>query len=66
MKSSKFVHIGILRLVRDVFTISGKIELDDYGNINRIILNNKDPFALHFKQAIQTLMNGITVNLGEI
>ena len=65
-RSSKFVSLGILRLVRDVFTISGQIDLDDYGNINRIILNNNDPFALHFKQAIQPLLNGITVNLGEI
>jgi len=65
-QSSKFLPLGILRLVRDVFTISGKIDLDAYGNINRIILNNKDPFALHFKQAIQPVLNGITVNLGEI
>lgn len=65
-QSSKFRPLGILRLVRDVFTISGKIDLDAYGNINRIILNNKDPFALHFKQAIQHVLNGITVNLGNI
>ncbi len=48
------------------FYISGRIAVDDYGNINRIILNNRDPFAFQFKKAIQTFLNEITVNLGEI
>jgi len=65
-QSNKFFPLGILRLVRDVFTISGQIELDGYGNINRIILNLKDPLASHFKQAMQPYMDGITLNLGEI
>ncbi|MHC4536388.1 MAG: hypothetical protein ACYS6K_20755 [Planctomycetota bacterium] len=65
-QSSKFAPLGILVLVRDVFTISGRIAMDDYGNINRIILNLRDPFALHFKKAIQSLSDEITLSLGEI
>ena len=66
MKSSKFAPIGILRLVRDIFTISGIIVLDAKGSINRIILNKSDPFAFNFKEAIQPLLSEITVNLGKI
>ena len=65
-QSSKFVPLGILRLVRDVFTISGQIVVDAYGNINRIILNKNDPFACHFRKAIQPFLDEITINLGEI
>ena len=62
----RFAPVGILRLVRDVFTISGQVVLDARGNIKQIILNQEDPFADEFQQAIQPFLNGITVNLGKI
>lgn len=62
----RFAPVGILSLVRDVFTISGQVVLDAKGHIKQILLNQRDPFAEDFQQAIQPFLNGITVNLGKI
>ncbi|MBI1923759.1 hypothetical protein HYR99_05865 [Candidatus Poribacteria bacterium] len=62
----RFAPLGILRLVRDVFTISGQVVLDAKGNIKQILLNQSDPLADDFQQGIQPFLNGITVNLGKI
>lgn len=62
----RFSPLGIVRLVRDVFTICGQVVLDAEGHITEIILNKSDPFASDFQQGIQPFLNGITVNLGKI
>jgi len=65
-KRKRFFQLGIFRMVRDVFTISGKVIQDAKGNIIELILNESDPFAYDFQQGIQPFLNGITVNLGKI
>ena len=45
----RFAPVGILRLVRDVFTISGQVVLDARGHIKQILLNQRDPFAEDFQ-----------------
>ena len=65
-RRGRFAHYGIFRLVRDVFTIPGFVDLDEKGNIIALTLNKSDPFASDFQQGIQPFLNGITVNLGKI
>jgi hypothetical protein len=41
-------HFGMLRMIRDVFSISGKIVFDQNGNILRVILNKQHALAKIF------------------
>jgi Transposase DDE domain group 1 len=61
-------HLGILRLVRDVLTIPGKIELDAQGHLLTITLNQRCPFAAALVQAFSAALSidGLSLNLGEI
>ena len=61
-------HLGILRLVRDVLTIPGKIELDAQGYLLAITLNRHAPFAAALVQAfsVPLSVHGLSLNLGEI
>lgn len=65
-QTNLFDRYGIFRLVRDVFTIAGKVIRNSEGQIRVIILNKDDPLAYQFQQAIAPLLSGITVNLGKI
>jgi len=47
---------GMLRMVRDVFHIAGKIELDAQGHILRITLNRAHPLASCIVQALPSLV----------
>ena len=61
-------HLGILRLVRDVLAIPGKIEVDAQGRLLSITLNQRCPFAaalvLAFSAALS--LDGLSLNLGKI
>ena len=46
----------MLRLVRDVCSISGFIEADTAGEIKRIVLNRASPAAGHWVSALQALL----------
>jgi hypothetical protein len=61
-------HLGILRLVRDVMAIPGKIELDAQGYLLAITLNRHCPFAAALVQAFSAALSvdGLSLNLGEI
>jgi hypothetical protein len=61
-------HLGILRLVRDVLSIPGKIELDAQGYLLAITLNRHAPFAAALVQAFAAALStdGLSLNLGEI
>ena len=48
---ARFTHFGILRMVRDVYTISGWIAFDSSGTIRRVELNPKHPYAASVEQA---------------
>jgi hypothetical protein len=58
---------GIQRLVRDVFTTSGRILLDPTDHIVHIILNSLDPLARDLWASLAALLKGhVLVNLGQI
>jgi hypothetical protein len=61
-------QLGILRMVRDVFHLNGLIHFYDDGNIQRIILNQADPFASSICAGLRSLLNPqqTDINLGQI
>ena len=60
-------HYGILRLVRDVFHVSGLLRFDASGSVVEIVLNQQACLARSFIRPLQTLLAPlhIVVNLGE-
>jgi hypothetical protein len=63
----KLQHFGILRMVRDVFHVSGLLRFDAFGSVVEIVLNQQACLAHSFLRPLQTLMTplGVVVNLGE-
>jgi hypothetical protein len=59
---------GILRLVRDVFHVSGFVICDPAGPIRRIMLNQAAPLAKELVAAWRELLDPtqIAINSGEI
>ena len=59
---------GLLRLVRDVWHISGFVEHDRHGQIIRIVLNQLAPVARGLGMALKQLLapTHVVVNLGQI
>jgi len=47
-------HFGMLRMVRDAFAISGKLQFDEKGNLVLVVLNNADGLAKTFLQTCQS------------
>jgi hypothetical protein len=60
-------RLGIKRLVRDVFGMSGAVETDGTGGLSRIILNQANRWAPRFAPALQALVGQdyLVVSLGE-
>ena len=60
--------VGILRLVRDVFRMHGKVILNRFGQVVHIVLNEADPWAAKLRPALSALLTHqhVTVTLGEI
>jgi hypothetical protein len=58
---------GIKRLVRDVFGVTGAVELDGAGHVRGIILNQANRLAHHCLSAFQLLLapTHVVVSLGE-
>jgi hypothetical protein len=61
-------QLGILRLVRDVLAIPGKVELDAQGHLLTITLNERCPFAAALVQAFSLALSGdgLSLHLGEL
>lgn len=59
-------RFGMLRMVRDLFHIDGKIELDAQGHILQITLNRAHPLAAFIIQALPSLVpcDGLSLILG--
>lgn len=59
---------GILRLVRDVFHISGRLAFDPRHGISHIILNRADPLSKRVSTGLWVLLESehIAVTVGEI
>lgn len=64
----RFRKYGVLRLVRDVCQIAGRIFSDEHGRIQEIRLNRHHPLAHHFVRLRRTLQRQTdsVLNLGEI
>jgi len=64
----KLAHYGMLRMVRDVFHITGRIGLDARGHVVRIVLNQAAPLVGGIVTALQAVLAPahIAVSLGEI
>src|SRR5204862_6017019 len=60
-------HYGMLRLVRDVFHISGFLLTDACGQVVRIVLNQAAPLASALVDPLRQLLAGahMAVNLGQ-
>jgi hypothetical protein len=64
----KVENLGILRMVRDVFHLSGLVYFRSDGSIGRITLHKADPFASGLHAGLLTLLASlhVAVNLDEI
>jgi hypothetical protein len=60
-------HLGIKRLVRDVFGIGGRVQLAANGHVTGIVLNHANRTAHWLLAALQALVSSadVTVSLGE-
>jgi hypothetical protein len=58
---------GLLRLVRDVWHISGFVERDQHGHLTRIVLNQLAPLARGLGMALGQLLapTQVVINLGQ-
>ena len=67
LSSPKIQHCGILRMVRDVFHVSGSLRFDASGSVVEIILNQQACLARSFLRPLQALLAPlhIVVNLGK-
>ena len=64
----KIADLGILRMVRDVFHLSGFVVIDHFGHITQIVLHRIDPLANGLTAGLLALLASeqVTVTLGEI
>ena len=67
LSSQKIQHYGILRMVRDVFHVSGLLRFDASGSVVEIVLNQGACLARSFIRPLQELLTPlhIVVSLGE-
>jgi hypothetical protein len=67
LSSQKIQHCGILRMVRDVFHVSGLLRFDASGSVVEIVLNQRACLARSFIRPLQALLLPlyVVVNLGE-
>lgn len=66
-RSSKLRRYGLLRLVRDVFHISGFLVFDALGQLRQIVLNRGAPLASAVATALSELLASVhvAISLGE-
>jgi Transposase DDE domain group 1 len=67
LSSQKIQHYGLLRMVRDVFHVSGLLRFDASGSVVEIVLNQEACLARSFIRPLRELLTPlhIVVNLGE-
>jgi hypothetical protein len=60
-------HLGVKRLVRDVFHVNGLVARDATGRIGRIVLNQAHCYARRVLAALQSLVGSehVVITLGE-
>ena len=59
--------LGVLRLVRDVFTTSGLLVFNPVGELVEILLNPSDAWAKRLAESLAVLLNPdhVAVSLGK-
>jgi hypothetical protein len=62
-QQSTFQHFGMLRMVRDVFQIAGKVRMTQEGQLLSIVLNRTHNLAPPFLEAFQPVLAGYGVRL---
>jgi len=67
LRSQKIQHYGLLRMVRDVFHVSGLLRFDASGLVVEVVLNQESCLAHSFIRSLQDLLAPlhIVVTLGE-
>src|SRR5262249_9716544 len=67
-QQEKLAHYGMVRLVRDVYHITGQIGLDARGHVVKIVLNQAAPLVCGIVTALQVLLAPahVAVSLGQI
>jgi hypothetical protein len=67
LSSHKIQHYGLLRMVRDVFHVSGLLRFDASGSVVELVLNQQAGLARSFIRPLRELLTPlhIVVNLGE-
>jgi hypothetical protein len=65
---SEIAHFGMLRMIRDVFSISGKLQFDEKGKLVSIVLNKAHTLAKIFSETWQSAFarDDLLIILGEI
>jgi hypothetical protein len=65
--ASQLQHYGLMRMVRDVFQISGFLLVDTLGRIRSLVLNQDAPLARVLLGSLQALLapTQVTLRLGE-
>ncbi len=66
--SARFAGYGIVRMVRDVFQMRGRVTLTSDGKVTDIVLDQNEPLVLEIVKGLRTLLTDktVTINLGEI
>lgn len=66
--SARFAGFGIVRMVRDVFHMRGRITLTSDGTVTDIVLDQNEPLVWEIVKGLRTLLTDktVTINLGEI
>jgi hypothetical protein len=66
--AKKVARLGVMRLIRDVFRVSGRICLDYTGRVEKIVLNRADPMGRAVAEALASLLDceHVSVRLGEL
>ena len=61
-------HFGMLRMIRDAFSISGKLRYDEQGHLVQVVLNKSHTLAKIFYEAWQSACahDDLSLILGEI
>ena len=67
-KAEKVKKLGVKRIIRDLFRVSGRIVLTKNGKVRRIVLNEADPLGRAVASALAALLSceHVAVRLGEL
>ena len=59
----KLKHYGVLRLVRDVFAVTGRVEMNAQGQITSMVLNRGSTLAHRFLKAFRAVLSPLAISI---